>query len=222
MFREDEEVRVLLDELGLRPREIVETIMTTRGSGGELNAAPMGVLRGGPRALEIRPFLDTRTYRNLRDTGRGVVNITGDVELFLETAFKRGGARSEWFEEDSMTDPPALKEADAFLFISVLRETRFSERRAKFLCRAEWGRVRTSFPRAFSRGFSAAIEAIIHATRIEAFIREGKREEFDELHKRFKICREIVERVSPEDSPNRRVLRALEAMVGDWMRREWK
>ncbi|MFB0543997.1 MAG: hypothetical protein ACETVR_04365, partial [Candidatus Bathyarchaeia archaeon] len=151
--------------------------------------------------------------------GRGVVNLTYDVELFLETAFKRGGARSEWFEKDSTTAPPALKEADALFFVSVLREERFSERRSRFLCRAEWGRVRTPFPRAFSRGFAATIEAIINATRIEAFIREGKREEADELYQRLKKCGEIVERVSPVDSPNRRVLRDLETMIGEWMGR---
>ena len=222
MFLEGEEVRVLLDELGFQIGEIVETIMTTRESGGELNAAPMGVLRIRPRTLEIRPFLDTGTYRNLRDTGRGVVNIIYDVELFLETAFKREGVRFDWFEEDSKTDPPALKKADALLLISVLREERFSERRARFLCRVKSGRVRTPFPRAFSRGFAAAIEAIIHATRLEVFIREGKREEVDELHQRFKICREIVERISPEDSSNRRVLRTLEGIIGEWLRREWR
>ena len=221
MFQGDD-VQTLLDKLGFIPGEIVEIILTTRGVEGELNAAPMGVIRVGARTLEVRPFLETRTYRNLRDMGLGVANITYDVGLFLETAFKRCGVRPEWFEEEPVADPPGLRGADALLFLSVLEESSFSEMRARFLCRVEWVRVRTPFPRAFSRGFAHAVEAIIHATRIEAFIREGRREEVDRLLRLFRGCRDVIERVSPEDSPNRRVVETLEDMIAEWMSEEWR
>jgi hypothetical protein len=214
MFREDEEVERILDRLGFQIGEIVETIVTSRGLGGELNAAPMGILRAGPRTVEIKPFLDTTTYANLRDTGRGLANITHDARLFLETTFKESGVRPEWFEEDE--DPPYLKGAEALISLSVLEETIVSDRRAVFLCQVEWVRVLNPVPRVFSRGFAAAVEAIIHATRIEAFIGEGRRDEVEEQLQRFNICRETIEKVSPEDSPNRLVIKALEEKLRKW------
>lgn len=214
MFREEGEIQTILDEMGFQIGEVVETIVTTRGVGGEPNAAPMGILRTGPRVVEVKPFLNTTTYANLKDTGRGVANITYDVKLFLESAFKESGVKPEWFEEDE--DPPRLRDADAILSFSVLEETAASERGARFLCRIKWIRVFNPFPRVFSRGFAAVVEAIIHATRIEAFIGEGRGDEVEEWLHRFDACREIVERVSPEGSPNRLVIRALEEKMRTW------
>jgi len=214
MFREDEEVQRILDRLGFQLGEIVETIVTSRGLGGEPNAAPMGISRAGPRTVEVKPFLDTTTYANLRDTGRGLANVTYDVRLFLETAFKESGARLEWFEEDE--DPSRLKGAEALISLSVLDETIVSDRRAIFLCQVERVQVLNPVPRVFSRGFAAAVEAIIYATRIEAFIRKGRRDEAEEQLRRFDECREIVERVSPEGSPNRLVIRALKEKLREW------
>jgi hypothetical protein len=214
MFRENGEVQTILDGMGFQIGEVVETIVTTRGVGGEPNAAPMGVLRTGPRTVEVKPFLDTTTYANLRGTGRSVANITYDVKLFLESTFKESGVKPEWFEENE--DPPRLRDADAILSFSVLEETAASERRACFLCQIEWVRLLNPFPRVFSRGFAAAVEAIIHATRIEAFIKEGRGDEVEERLRMFDACREIVERVSPEGSPNRQVIRALEEKMRTW------
>jgi hypothetical protein len=214
MFREDEEVQRILDQLGFQIGEIVETIVTSRSLGGELNAAPMGISRAGPRTVEVKPFLDTTTYANLRDTGRGLANVTHDARLFLETAFKESGARLEWFEEEE--DLPRLKGAEARISFSVLEETIVSDRRAIFLCQVERVRVLNPVPRVFSRGFAAAVEAIIYATRIEAFIKEGRRDEVEEQLQRFNTCRETVERVSPEGSPNRLVIRALEEKLREW------
>ncbi len=64
---------------------IIETILTTLDREGHLNVAPMGVEWGEERII-IKPFLETTTFRNLRDTGVAVVNITDDVLIFAEAA----------------------------------------------------------------------------------------------------------------------------------------
>jgi len=209
-----EEVQESLDRLGFQLGEIVETIVTSRSLGGELNAAPMGVTRKGPRTIDVKPFLDTTTYKNLRDTAKGMANISYDVRLFLETAFKEGSVNPDWFE--GREGFPHLRGADAFLFFSVIDETRVSEGRACLTCQVEWVKVLTVSPKVFSRGFAAAIEAVIHATRIEIFIREGKRDEVEKRLQRFEACRETVERVSPEGSPNRWVMKTLEERIRAW------
>jgi len=209
-----EEVQKNLDKLGFGLGEIVEIIITSQNLKNEPNAAPMGVARRGPRTIEVKPFLETTTYRNLRETSKGVANISYDVDLFLETAFKDENAKAEWFEKEE--DSPHLKGADALLYFTVLGETKVSESRACFLCQVDATKVLEPFPRVFSRGFAATIEAVIHVTRIEAFMREGKSDEVEKYLQKFRVCKEVVERVSPKESPNRRVMKVLEEKILRW------
>jgi uncharacterized protein len=64
---------------------IVETIVTSIDPGGRVNFAPMGV-EWGEELIVIKPFLDTTTFRNLRDTRSAVVNLTDDVLIFARAA----------------------------------------------------------------------------------------------------------------------------------------
>lgn len=64
---------------------IIETIVTSSDAGGTVNFAPMGV-EWGEEIIVIKPFLETTTFRNLRDTGVAVVNITDDVSIFARAA----------------------------------------------------------------------------------------------------------------------------------------
>jgi hypothetical protein len=64
---------------------LLETVMTTIGSGGTVNCAAMGV-RWGEEELVFWPFEGTRTLRNLRAHGEAVVHLTDDVLLFVQAA----------------------------------------------------------------------------------------------------------------------------------------
>ena len=64
---------------------IIETILTTTDAAGALNCAPMGV-EWGEETIIIKPYLETTTFRNLRDTRVAVVNLTDDVLLFAQGA----------------------------------------------------------------------------------------------------------------------------------------
>jgi hypothetical protein len=64
---------------------IIESIVTSMGADGTINFAPMGVEWGEP-SLVLKPFLETTTFRNVRETRVAVVNITDDVMLFARAA----------------------------------------------------------------------------------------------------------------------------------------
>ena len=64
---------------------IIETIVTTLDTQGAVNVAPMGV-EWSDDVLVVKPFLDTTTFRNLRDTRVAVVNLTDDVRIFVRAA----------------------------------------------------------------------------------------------------------------------------------------
>jgi hypothetical protein len=64
---------------------IVETVTTTINPDGTVNCAAMGV-EWGDETIVIKPFLSTRTLRNLRATRAAVVNLTDDILLFTQAA----------------------------------------------------------------------------------------------------------------------------------------
>jgi hypothetical protein len=67
---------------------IVETVVTTLDEDGEVNFAAMGVVWDEERPV-IRPYVGTRTFRNLVRTREAVVNVTDDVLVFAKSALSR-------------------------------------------------------------------------------------------------------------------------------------
>lgn len=64
---------------------ILETIVTTLDADGSVNSAPMGV-EWGEEIIVLKPFIETTTYRNVRNTGVAVVNLVDDVRLIARAA----------------------------------------------------------------------------------------------------------------------------------------
>jgi len=206
---------LLLDGLGFEEGQIFETIVTTMNPDGSVNAAPMGVVRTRRESIEVRPYRSSATYRNLSSRPEACVNVTDDPSLFLVTAFK---------EEDLMgfEAPPLegvrLRDADAYVFISV-RDLDDSEDRGRFTCNVDSVEVGEAGPRPFNRGRAQAIEAVIHATRIEYLYKNGRADEGEELVRRFGVCKDVVGRVTTPDSVEERVIGELERLIQGWRSR---
>jgi uncharacterized protein len=64
---------------------IVESIVTSVDAEGHINFAPMGV-EWGEEIIVLKPFLETTTFRNVRQTGSAVVNLADDAMLFAQGA----------------------------------------------------------------------------------------------------------------------------------------
>jgi uncharacterized protein len=66
---------------------ILEGIVTTIASPGEVNVAPMGPrVDAAMQRFLLRPFNTSQTYRNLRSHGEGVLHVTDDVLLLARAA----------------------------------------------------------------------------------------------------------------------------------------
>ena len=74
--------------MDLRAEPVIETVVTTLDPGGTPNFGAMGVVWGADFAV-IRPYADTRTFRNLERLGEAVVNVTDDVLVFAKSALSR-------------------------------------------------------------------------------------------------------------------------------------
>jgi hypothetical protein len=154
---------------------IIETIVTSMAPDGSINFAPMGV-EWGEEIIVLKPFLETTTFRNLRQSRAAVVNLTDDVMLFAQGAIASpqfpwrpaavvGGAVLEaacsWREIEvaSIDDtPPRSRIEGRVVHRGVLRE---------FI--------------GFNRARHAVLEAAILATRTHLLPAEQIREEYARL-----------------------------------------
>jgi hypothetical protein len=144
---------------------ILEGIVTTLAPDGTVNIAPMG-----PRvdaAMErflLRPFPTSRTYRNLKAHGEGVLHVTDDVLLLARAAL-------------GPVEPlPPLLPATRVRGVILEDACRYYEFRVRSLDDSEQrvrieaevvhaGRLRDFF--GFNRAKHAVVEAAILATRTD-------------------------------------------------------
>jgi hypothetical protein len=143
---------------------ILEGIVTTIGSEGEVNVAPMGPrVEPDLHRFILRPFRTARTYANLKLNGQGVFHVTDDVLLLARAAV------------GELEPPPPLVPATVVRGYILRDACRFYEFRVKNCDdrgdRAAFdaevvhaGRFRDFF--GFNRAKHAVVEAAILATRI--------------------------------------------------------
>jgi uncharacterized protein len=160
---------------------ILETVVTTLDEDGEVNFAAMGVVWDEERPV-IRPYVGTRTFRNLVRTREAVVNVTDDVLLFAKSALSR-----ERFPSRPASRVRGVILADACHWREVTVE-RVSPpgpqpaagERAEVATRVVAGAVGRPFA-GLCRAKHAVVEASILASRARRLPREEMLQELDRL-----------------------------------------
>ena len=212
---------VKLTDLGFSRGVIFETVLSTYNDKGEPNAAPMGVIMKNERCVLTRVYNSSLTYQNLLSKKSAVVNVTSDVEVFFRSGAKDANPGEKtprtWFVKAETVDAPKLSMAEATIEISVKTMTPIDAERTEAVCNVELIRARKIFPKVYCRAFSATVEALIYATRINCFLNgdEKQREQAKRLMKAFASCRDIVDRVAPE-SRYAEIMAQLEKQVESW------
>ena len=164
---------------------IIETIFSSLSPSGQPNFAPMGIL-WGEEAIIVRPFRDTTTCRNLLASGYGVVNLTDDVQSFVQTALYH--AVLPHFPARAVPGV-VFQDASAWREVEVIDETGSPER-AEVRCRVLYRGWQKEILGP-CRAHSAVIEATILATRLHMF---PQKTVFSELEQ----YREIVQKTGDE------------------------
>lgn len=183
---------------------IIETIFSTLGPGEKPNFAPMGVVWGDEEMI-VRPFRDTHTYRYLTDTGYGVVNVTDDVLLFVQSALT--DVYLSCFPARHIPGV-VLRDACYWRELAVVEEIDRTGERAEIRCRVVGKGWQRDFL-GFNRGRNAVIEAAIMATRLHLY-------PMGQVWAEFKRSQEIVQKTGGD-----REQQAMEYLL-DWVRRQLK
>ena len=154
---------------------IIESIITTTDPEGRVNVAPMGV-EWGEETIVVKPFLETTTFRNLRDTGAAVVNLTDDVLLFARAAI----SNPQYPTVPAVRVRGAVLEAACSWRELEVRAVDDTPPRS----RIETAVVHRGFRReflGFNRARNAVLEAAILATRTHLLPAQQLREDFERL-----------------------------------------
>ena len=214
-----------LTDLGFSTEAITETVVSTYSTDGKPNAAPMGATKDGPNRLVLRIYTSSLTYKNLQSKRCAVVNVTSDPEIFYRTAFKeanpRGRLPKEWFEKAETVDAPILRAADAQIEVTVADTAMLDAEKAQVTCEVKVVQASNVLPQAYCRALFATIEAIIHATRVELFLRYDdmeKQEQTLELMEKIRDCHNVVNRIAPR-SHYSEIMDDLTQRVNLWRRK---
>lgn len=205
--------------LDFKGKQIYEVVISTLGSNGKPNAAPMGIVVRPPRSLIIRPFKTSLTYHNLKADRCGVANITVDPEVFFKTTFKgtHGGKDipATWFTRMKSVRAPALRHADVKIAFAVTFVKDDKPKRASFICTVKEINARRSFPRPYCRSDFATIECVIHATRVRELLIRRQTRKAKNLIQLIKHYGMLAKRVSP-NSRNTRIIGKLLSYIKMW------
>ena len=191
-----------LTDLGFSKGIIVEAIISTYSKEGKPNAAPMGITMIEDEHLAIDFFNTSKTFANIKAHRGATVNLTRDIELFYKTAIKEanpdGVLSQEWFEKATLVNAPKLRSADATIEISIYHLEAIGEEKVRAFFKVRSFEAQEKYPQVYCRAFLATLEAIINATRIQAFINDdGEQKQVAKLLELINNSNHIVNRVAP-------------------------
>jgi len=160
---------------------IYEGILLTRSLEGIINAAAMGYMKIDNDHVMVKPYINTKTYRNLTETREGVLCIVDDVKLITDIVLKRLNINSII---EIVSGFPIISGSNAALMLSVESEKKIGEL-AEIKCIVNNIIIRGN-PNPYSRVKPAIIEMLIYYTKIKSYIESSM------LHEALKLIN-IVE-----------------------------
>jgi uncharacterized protein len=209
-----------LTDLGFSKGILFETIVSTYNPNGTPNAAPMGAIMQDPQTISLNLFNSSLTSRNLETNRCAVINLTCDIEVFYKTAFKEanpdGKLPQEFFEKAEVVNAPKLRLADVTIDVTVVDIESVGTEKTKFLCNVERINTAKICPHVYCRAMPLTLEAIIHATRVKAFVNDKKQKKnVSNLLKIIENCNNIVNHTAP-NSKYSAVMADLMKRIDSW------
>ena len=149
---------------------IVEGLLTTTNTAGQINVAPMGpIVHGDFESLLLRPFRGSTTYSNLIETKRAVFHVVDQVDVIARAAISR---LDELPETVAATVVSGVVLADCCRWFEVdITDIDTSHERSEMQAEVVHAGERRPFF-GWNRARHAVIEAAILATRVHMLPRE--------------------------------------------------
>ena len=209
-----------LTDLGFMKGMIFEAIVSTYNQDGSPNAAPMGAVMQNQHLISLKVFNSSETNHNLKTNKCAVINFTNNIEFFYRTTFKEanpnGKVPQEWFEKTEVVNAPKLESSDATIDVSVVSLEQMVAEKTNFSCSVVKINVNKMYPQIYCRAMAMTLEAIIHATRVKAFVNDEKQQKnVNALLELIANNSNVVNRVAP-NSMYSNIMADLTKRIDSW------
>lgn len=181
-----------LDNLGIVPKLQYECIYTTISKDGEKNAAPIAFIYLGDKKVFCRIFEDAQTFKNIKETGKYVVNITHDPMTFAYATISN--VPEDYFTDD--TEIAILKDAPSYLIVNVTDiKSPTSSEREPYEINGEIKEVvvNDESVKAFNRGMGCLIESLVNYTRYHIVDEKGRKYYDERLEENQRVINKVAE-----------------------------
>lgn len=191
-----------LQKFNLIRNRIYEAVVSVYDEDKKPTAAPMGVTIVNELNFFIKPFKQASLLKKLMHSKCGVVNFTLNPLIFYLTAFKeknpQGKLPLNLFKPASCVDAPKLKTSILYIEFTVNKVLNESLDRAKVECIIKKIEEGDEKLQPYCRGLFAALECVIHATRVKKYFIDKNFSEAEKLIQLILYYRDLVERVAPK------------------------
>lgn len=169
---------------------ILEGIVTSQNTAGQINVAPMGpIVDASMQTLRLRPFQTSTTYQNLKTHPFGVFHVVDNVLLLAKSAIGQLEETPDTFS--ALTVPGRVLKSACRWYEFEITELDDSDERTRIEARVvHVGRLRDVF--GFNRAKHAVLEAAILATRVHIL-------PADQIRSQFETLRSPVEKTAGPD-----------------------
>ncbi|MFX1317066.1 MAG: DUF447 domain-containing protein [Promethearchaeota archaeon] len=240
-------MNITYKELGLKFNHLYEILATTyfqNSKEGKIvpNTACMGIRLISDTIIEIMPYPDTTTFKNLQETRYIAINFVDDIYLYAIAALKALGSDlhfkkfptkyySYYEIQKDLNEPfkkelksssiliPYINKAWALILCKVLDENQIIKKDGlgqikltKFNLKVISFNKYKESFKLFNRTENLVLEIILLATRLKIAKEKGNYPLFDKIHERLINNKEDVERFGK----NERAIKALD-IVNDYI-----
>ncbi|MBS7656263.1 DUF447 family protein [Candidatus Bathyarchaeota archaeon] len=191
-----------LRKFNLCRNKIYEAVVSAYDENKNPTAAPMGVTITDELNFFIKPFKQASLLKKLMHSKCGVVNFTLNPLIFYLTAFKeknpQGKLPSAFFKPATHVNAPKLKTSILYIEFTVKNILDESLDRAKVECVIKAVEKGDEEIQPYCRGLFAALECVIHATRVKKHFMDKNFNEAEKLIQLILYYRDLAERVAPK------------------------
>jgi hypothetical protein len=126
----------------------------------------------------------------------------------------------EWFKKARDVNAPRLCLADASIEVSVKELVPVDGQKIRAVFKLDSLRAKQAYPQVYSRAMSQTLEAIIHATRVKAMLKDPmQQKKVKHLLEMINDCQDVVDRVAP-NSQYSLVMADLMKRIDSWRQHE--
>ncbi|MFX1237118.1 MAG: DUF447 domain-containing protein [Promethearchaeota archaeon] len=196
-------------DLGLKTNYLYEILATTFSKQGKIpNTSAMGIRLISEDLMQMRPFQNTKTFQNLRETGIVSINLIDDIYLYALAALKNKklgiGFQDDHYDYEEMEIRLNLESKSSKLMIPYINKSwavmkcivvgekpivkkdplgdvELLELQLRIISIRKF----KDSQKLFNRAENIALESIILATRLKASKETHKEELFKELHNKL-------------------------------------